>query len=225
MGLHVDIMIKINLLPAEYRKKKTKYIELIQQYKSLAIPVAGFIVGFIVIVLLIILVYPKWQQRTLTRLEIKWSEIKEEYSEVKELREKEEELKNKLNDINYIISKRLLWAPKLNAISDALPGEIQLTEIAIVTEVAKDRSKKKLLTVSGIVPAFPGERAIEEFIISLREDPDITVDFPKVELAFTETIDGGVKKFMLKLYFHEKHQEEKEEELKEGKTKKKKSKK
>lgn len=213
-------MIEINLLPKEYRKKKINFLEIIQQYKNLFIPVAGVVAAVIAIILLMMLVYPKWQERTLRRLDGRWKVIEKDYKEVVELKKAEKELKDKLNSIDYIISNTLSWAAKLNEISDAMPPEIQLTEMIVKPEEDKDGQLKEVLLISGVVPQVPGERAIEEFIKSLKDDSSFTRDFPQIELPYTETTESGLKNFMLRCYLDNRFlfQEEEKEKTDKKKT-------
>ena len=198
-------MININLLPEEYRKQKLNISEIVQQYKSLAIPIIGLVIGVIVMISLLVIVYPKWQARTLRSLETRWKKIEKDYEEVTKLKEEEKELKNRLDSINYITINRLIWSAKLNQISDALPGEIQLTEMIVKTEKYKNISSRDVLIITGLVPATPGERAIEEFIKNLKDDFAFTDDFPQIELPLTETTKGGFKKFILKCFLAERY--------------------
>lgn len=198
-------MININLLPEEYRKEKLNISKIVQQYKSLAIPIIGLVIGVIVIVSLLVVVYPKWQALTLRRLESRWKNIEKDYGKITKLKKEEKELKDRLDNIEYIAKNRLLLSAKLNQISDALPSEIQLTEISMITEEYKDKSSKEVFVVSGLLPAVPGERAIEDFIKNLKADPSFTEDFPQIELPLTESTKGGFKKFILKCFLAEKY--------------------
>ena len=205
-------MIKINLLPEEYRKKKVDLSEIFQKYKGLAIPIGATVIGIVIVISSVVLVYPKIKTRTLNKLKDKWKKIENDYELVMKLKEEEKLLKQKLDSIDFIINNRLIWAMKLNEISDALPPEIQLTEINVTTE--KDKDIKDIMLISGIVPSFPGDRAIEKFIKNLKDTVSFTNDFPKIELSFTEATNDGFKQFILKCHMRKRFILEKEEENK-----------
>lgn len=193
-------MIEINLLPEEYRKKKTDFNEVFKKYKPLIVPVAGALGGIIIIISLIIVVYPRLQARTMRRLENRWKNIEKDYQEVVKLKNRQKRLQDILNNINVITKDRILWARRLNDISDSLPGEIQLTELTTKIEKPKDKPERTVLVISGFVPAYPGERAIGDFIKGLRGNPDFIKDFPEIEPPSTETTKEGFKKFSLRCY-------------------------
>lgn len=216
-------MIDINLLPEEYKRKKTNFGEVFNKYKNLVLPIAGIAGGLMVLVALIVVILPKFQQRTLNKLERRWNAIGEEYKEAVNLKNEQKKLQDLLGNINKMSTERILWANMLNIISDKLPQEIQLVEISTQAEKIKDRADRSLLLVSGIVPMDPGERAIGEFIKGLRENPDFVKSFPDIKPPSTETSSEGYKKFTLKCYMSvltketaapEKKKKEKKNEIK-----------
>lgn len=193
-------MININLLPEEYRKKKVDYSEIFKKYKTLAAPGIGILVAAIVITSLFVVVYPSLQKRTLRNLSKRWKNIEKDYGDVIGLKKEEGKFKSLLDVINKIVKDRILWAERLNNISDCLPKEIQITELKVKIEEIKDRPKRTALVITGIVPSYPGEQAIGDFIKGLRGIPGFVKDFPDIEPPSTETLPPEFKKFGIKCY-------------------------
>lgn len=193
-------MININLLPEEYRKKKTDFGEMFKKYKDLAIPGVAILGIVIVIVSFIIVVYPGLQGRTLRKLETRWKKVEKDYNKVVKLKKKQKRLQELLNNIKQITEGRILWARRLNDISDSLPSEIQLKELVTRVEKIKDKPDRVVLIISGIVPSFPGERAIGDFIKGLMGNPGFVKDFPVIEPPSTETQPDEFKKFTMPCY-------------------------
>ena len=201
MAWRIVKMIKINLLPEEYRKKKTVPIaEKLKKFKGFALPLAGLAVGIVIVITLLIFVYPSWQERTLSKLENKWTALADDYQEAQELEKQKKEISEDLKWTEKVVAARLLWAAALNYISDALPQEIQLTQMA-----TRKEQKKKVLIISGLVPATPGERAIEGFVKNLQDNPDLRQDFSEILPPSTQTEERGIKTFTLKCYLDDKY--------------------
>lgn len=193
-------MININLLPEEYRKKKIDYSEIFNRYKTFIAPGLGILVAVIIITSLIVVVYPSLQKRTLNKLSTRWKNIEKDYEEVIKLKKEEGKFKNLMDVINKIIGNRILWARRLNDVSDSLPKEIQLTELTTKVEKIKDKPDRAVLVIAGIVPSDPGEQAIGNFIKALRGMPGFTNDFPDIEPPSAEALPSGLKKFSIKCY-------------------------
>lgn len=193
-------MIEINLLPEEYRKKKADFGEMLNKYRTLIVPGAGILGSIIVIISLIVIVYPRLQARTMRKLENRWKKIEKDYEEVVNLKKEEKRLQDVADNINQITEGRIIWARRLNDISDSLPSEIQLTDVTAKSEKPKDKPERMVLVISGLVPPYPGERAIGDFIRGLRENQDFVKDFTEIEPPSTETTKEGLKKFIIKCY-------------------------
>lgn len=193
-------MIELNLLPEEYRKKKVDLGEIFNRYRKFIVSGVGIFTGVVIVILLVIVVYPRLQAGTMRKLEKKWKNIEKKYEKVVRLKKRQKRLRDLLNNIDQVISSRIIWARRLNDISDNLPGEIQLTELATRIEKFKDKPDRMVLISSGIVPAYPGERAIGDFIKGLRENKDFIKDFTELEPPSTVTTPEGFKKFTIKCY-------------------------
>lgn len=193
-------MININLLPEEYRKKKVNYSEIFNKYKGFAAPGLGILIAVIVITSLVVVVYPSLQKRTLRKLSARWGNIEKDYEEVDKLNKEEDKFRSLLDVIKKIIENRISWARRLNNISDSLPKEIQLTELTTKIEKIKDKTDRVVLVITGIVPSYPGEQTIGDFIKILRGMPGFIKDFPDIEPPSTEALPSGFKKFSIKCY-------------------------
>lgn len=200
-------MIKINLLPEKYRKEKADWAGALKGYKHLAVPVLGGGAALIVFVLLVIVVYPRLQARTLGKLNARWEGMEKEYQEAVRLKTEQKNLKSVQENINNITTGRIRWAARLNDISDKLPPEIQLTELVTRVERSGGKKERIVLVMAGRVPAFPGEQAIGAFIKGLRQSPGFAADFPEIKPPSTQTTAEGYKTFTLKCYMVEENED------------------
>lgn len=199
-----SLMININLLPEEYRKKKINYEEIFKKYKMVVTSGIGVLVAVIVVISLVVVVYPSLQKRTLRNFSKRWKNIEKNYEDAIGLKKERDKYESILAVVNKIIKDRILWAEKLNNISDSLPKEIQITELKVRSEELKDKPKRTILIIAGIVPSYPGEQAIGDFIKGLREIPSFAKDFSDIEPPSTETLPSEFKKFGIKCYTVEK---------------------
>lgn len=176
---------------------------MFKKYKALAAPGIGVVIAIVIVIAMVIIVYPGLQQRALRKLSDRWKKIEKNYEEVDKIKKEQKRLQEILDNINKIAKDRILWARRLNDVSDSLPPEIQLTELLTRLEKPKDKSERTVLVISGLVPAYPGEKAISDFIKGLRENQGFVTDFPEIEPPSTETLSPGFKKFSMKCYMKE----------------------
>jgi len=199
-------MIKINLLPEDSYKKNVSFSNMNQGYKSLILSIAAGIIGLLVIISLIVIIYPRIQIHRLNYWNARWESISGDYQKTMKLTERMKRIRYKLDNIGRIVNNRLIWSAKLNEISDALPGEIQLTGLELNMEnTYKNKQADSILIISGIVPSVPGERAIEQFIKNLKQNDKFRQDFPRIEPPSTEVTGKGNKRFTLKCYLAKKY--------------------
>lgn len=211
-------MIKLNLLPEEYQRKKTDFAELFKKYKTFAIPGTIILLASIVIIAVFVTILPRLERGTLRRLEKRWGKIEKDYEEVLNLKKDKNKYEEIIGNIKKITKSRILWAEKLNIISDSLPGEVQLTEIVTKVEKTKDKPDRMLLMIQGQVPFSPGERAIGEFVKGLSTNVNFKKDFPQIEPPSTQSGMAGFKLFTIKCYMPEVKKEEKPIEEKKNKN-------
>jgi len=202
-------MIEINLLPEEYRKKVKSSMNiakniknfhgLIGKYKAVKMPSITIAAGGALLVALVLFLYPVYQGHKIKILGKQWKAIEKDFQQVEAAQKELKELQDKESIVKKILKSRILWSQKLNVISDSMPDEIQLTEIATRIET-KDDYDRDVLVVSGLVPSYSGERAIGDLIKGLRENNDFVGNFPLIEPPSTQTSIGGIKTFILKCY-------------------------
>lgn len=208
-------MIRINLLPGQKKKSNNSFIEKAQAYKNLFVPVVSVLIGVFVLIILLILVYPKWQKRSLGKWEQRWSKVTDDYEEAKKLKQEQKLIRERLTVTEDIVLTRLAWAPVFNAVSDALPSEIQFTEVKTRTERQPSGPDRKVLIILGLVPAYPGEKAIEEFVRNLKQNDLFDESFSQIMPPSSQTAEDENKTFTLKCYIADKFllpQEQEEEE-------------
>ena len=180
---------------------------MLQGYKHLTMPILGGIGAVIIILFLVIVVYPRLQARTLRKLTARWEGMEKEYKEVVQLKGEQKKLKAIQQNIKTITSGSILWAARLNDVSDALPPEIQLTELSTQREKSAEKGERIVLVISGRVPAFPGEQAIGNFIKGLRQSEGFTACFPEIRPPSSKTTAEGYKTFTLKCYTSEENED------------------
>jgi hypothetical protein len=129
---------------------------------------------------------------------MKWKSIETQYGDVLKLKKDLKSLQDISRSIKEMEGNRNLWSKRLNEISDSLPNEIQLIEVSTRLEKTKEKSEKTVLTISGIVPLYPGEKAVGDFLKGLRENSDFVKTFPEIEPPSTVTTPEGYKKFVIR---------------------------
>ena len=110
--------------------------------------------------------------------------------------------------INHLLTKRILWAPKLNQISNSLPQGVWIDEISsgqrtsgktVAREKGKNKSAstkspQRSLVIEGRVLSASdkdGIKSVERFVSSLRENLLFMEGFESVELVSTEQTAAG----------------------------------
>lgn len=209
-------MIKVNLLPEEYKKRIAVMPDVgkvFEKHNVLLKKILAYIVAAVVLSLVMLFAYPVVLSVKLGSLNKKWKGMETRYVEVETLKKEQKGLKDTVNAMNKVSGKRIVWAKTLNIISDSLPQEIQLTGLNARVEQdkeSKDKNEITSLTISGIVSAASGERAISGFVKALREDADFMGYFPLIDPPSTQTDKGGIKTFVLNCYSKEKETAKKE---------------
>lgn len=195
-------MIEINLLPEQYRKKKSNFSVKVNlgKYKTYIEKFIAAPIGILVLAVIMLVVYPGLQSKTLKRLDVRWKNVEKDYAEIDKLKSGQKRLQGLTDSISRITKDRIVWSEILNIVSDSLPPEIQLTELNSSTEEIKDKPGMSALIISGIVPLYPGEKAIGDFIKALNENKDFVKVFHNIEPPSTESTPEGLKRFTFKCY-------------------------
>jgi hypothetical protein len=177
-------MIEINLLPEELRvKTKTRNSEQVAAKKGallsqdkLFIYAIPFVLGLFVLVHLFFAVIAIAKNTQLISLNRKWVYLQ---PQKKVLDQFNKEFSSGSQDANFaqlLISKRILWAEKLNKLSLYLPSGIWFNDITI---------NPKNITIQGSVISLQKEEVslVNKLLDNLKVDAEFSKDFSSFELT------------------------------------------
>jgi hypothetical protein len=191
-------MIEINLLPEDRRKKKRKKIVLPKMnFLPVAVSVLGGLIALHAIAGAIILA----KRHQLKVMNGKLDQYIPKKIEFDKLKFSYDKINRKQNTIDRLTEGRLIWAKKLNDISDSMIPGVWLTELYIdeqtefVTlkpaagakpnQAPKTKSvTTKYLVLEGYASSMFGEETaiVGKFIKSLKENESFFVDFDDIKL-------------------------------------------
>jgi Tfp pilus assembly protein PilN len=182
-------MIKINLLPAELRPRKKTTLPIRQM---------AFLGGGVVAILILfyILVGIRITQENIkyNRLKKEYEAIRPEYERVKKLKVNKERLEAQVALMEKLIVQRLLWAKKLNEMSDLMPPQVWLSSILVAS-----RPEGRALIIRGKTYSSKGEKMVEQvgdFMRRITGHEAFFDDFINVELISTERESIGKSEVM-----------------------------
>jgi len=217
-------MIKINLLPEEYKREQEE-----DENPQLNIARVFFYIGLGCLIILMgagsFLIYlPLNTTETLFKEYNK--ELKKINLKYQEALRVQTEYDNLLKDNRNVeaFKKRILWAEKLNIISDVLNEQMQITlldikprtEKVVVIEKIKEKVKGKIKIISksvekkrifytfdieGKVVFVGGEDKVARFIENLNKDERFSQDFEYIKLISISVLDEKVKFFSVRCRF------------------------
>ncbi|MBN3038667.1 MAG: hypothetical protein JW869_04530 [Candidatus Omnitrophica bacterium] len=181
-------MIEINLLPSELRPKKKLPIDFdisnIFQAKLVVVILVG-------IVLLHLLLHAAGvlSNRRLVGLQAQWSQMTSKNQEIQKLQNELAAVNKKIPMIEQLMEKRILWAEKLNRVSDLLVSGVWLDEFSIREEVVESRGRTEITTKYLLISGSAASRTQDEpaligiFMQNLKDDPAFAKDFKEIELG------------------------------------------
>ena len=169
-------MIEINLLPYQYRKRKIQLPDL-GKFKILPLTIgaAAFLIALYILLSTVSIV----KSNTLKGLNSQWQSLATERQEADKLKRELRRLEKKKEIIDNLTVARLLWAKKLNQLSDLMIDGIWFESLSL-----GERKQKKALILKGNVVSRKKEETalIGKFMQKLREDKNFSSDFSDIEL-------------------------------------------
>ncbi len=181
-------MIEVNLLPLSLREKRRR-IELP--------PVTFIIVGGGILALLLlssaVLAGSTHLRRSrLQKVEEEFESLKPESEKIAYLKDKKQKLGKKMAVIEQLVDKQILWARKLNELSNLIPSRVWLTSLFIEERSLKTGSSEnetkrgKFLVIKGVaISRGEGEtgelKLVGDFMERIRSDSSFCADFLSVE--------------------------------------------
>jgi len=172
-------MIEINLVPPEYRKKKKKGLFLAGMKIPVEVVIGSigglFMVLILVHISLLFINITKLAQRN--HLQKSWEEIKPEKESVDVVINKLRSARSSFENIKKMTSERnVIWAKKLNILSDQIPRGVWFKRIALSDDIlyiegsAISKERKEMINVHG-------------FTSNLKNDKEFLEDFHELELG------------------------------------------
>ncbi len=198
-------MIYINLLPAELRKTR----------RSFKLPgMEIFITGGVILVVVMVLVYfisfssAKFMGAKYKKLDTEYSKLEPIMREAEKLENAKQSIDKKISVLKELVHSRIIWAERLNQLSDILPTQTWLTKMSVEkkTETVSVTQKTKagpgiakkvqnsydVFILEGMALSRGNEdmtRIIGDLIKKIREDSIFSSDFSSVNLISTNRIN------------------------------------
>ncbi|MBL7069102.1 MAG: hypothetical protein ISS34_04520 [Candidatus Omnitrophica bacterium] len=218
-------MIEINLLPENLRKKKPIF-----QMPEIKITSAPIIIGIAVLLVLIhglTMLTINLQRRAIDKMSVEWQREKIEKESIELTRRENIKMRRKIDAIEDLMSRKILWAKKLNQLSDLVIDGIWYTSLSIdrktvivepkegasgksmaMRRFATERVQIPYLSIEGEVSSSYGDELaiISRFIDGLKSEKDFFKDFSNIELDSTtlhEIENVEVMKFNINCYIKE----------------------
>jgi len=171
-------MIQINLLPKELRKKKKKL--KVPDVTLVFLPITAALVGLLILIQLIMMLAIGINKGTYARLDKEWKEILPDIKMVDALKKEVARIQAKVNAIDELMVKRILWSRKMNDLNDSLIPGIWLTKLNLVSS----RGSNEVLNLEGSASSAYGDETatVGKFIESLKGNESFFSDFSDIEL-------------------------------------------
>ena len=160
-------MIKINLVPEALRRKKKSIVSVNMR----SIPrelVVGFIGGFVVLlffvhVFLQLFIFFRFAEHA--RHKKQWERLLPDKEKTDKVINEMRSLQSKINAVDKITAgKRILWAQKLNEISDSLPRGVWLNTISVEDNMflldgsAVSKSHDEMINISNFASSLKNKK-------------------------------------------------------------------
>ncbi len=186
-------MIEINLLPSSQRKRK----KAMQLPPTVFIAVGGGLLLLLFLITVGLTVGVSLKKGSLRRVKGSIARIKPESERVAIRKKEEEKLKKRMAIIKQLMDNRILWAKKLNRLSDLVLPRIWLTSISIEKKWEesnsgnsgnKEKTKRiagKFLVIKGVAASAMGEtgglKLVGDFMDKLKNDSSFYGDFTNIQ--------------------------------------------
>lgn len=178
------MFIEINLLPEHLRFKKNKAESLPPQQIFTFVFIG---VGALIAINIIILVVSFALSFNIKSLDKKLAHFKPDIQKIHQLEREFKHSKEKARLVQDIVLSRIIWAPKLQVILDAIPQGVWLESMSI---------KTNNFNIDGSCVSLKGEEMniIGGFINTLKGNKEFFNDFDKLELQSVQRrLIGGIE--------------------------------
>lgn len=183
-------MIRINLLPDEYKKTKGKGAPFefnIAKMGPKVLQIAGCSLAALIALHLVLCLFIFLRGSSLKKLDYKWRLLQPKKIEMDHLRADSSAAGKIIAPIKQLVESRMTWADKLNKLSELITPGIWFSRISLEKE-ARDPQKgtfQKILNIEGFASSAYGDETalVGRFIKALQEDGDFFKDFSAIKLG------------------------------------------
>ena len=169
-------MIELNLLPDELKIKRKQSVE----WQELPIvPVIAWVTVGVIFLHAASVSVVEMNKKYLNTLKEEWGSYEPKRKELDSLKKKVEDVNAKVKAIDELTEGRLIWAKKINSVSDSMLPNIWLSTFSY-----SDEGNKAVLLLEGYVSggSEEGTASVGRFINSLKKNENFFSDFEEVEL-------------------------------------------
>lgn len=206
-------MIKINLLPAEFKKaqRPSRHFEFqVPKFGPKAFKIAIILLSFLAGLHFLLVISIFLKSNSLKKLNLKWQTLQPKKIEIDHLNSQINSIEKTVSPIRQLVEKRLLWSKRLNELSDLMTPGIWLEHLSIETQI-KDAEKGiilRILNLEGCAAALYGDETslVGKFIKALQENKDFFQHFSEIKLGPMEKAileNNPIMKFKILCFFRE----------------------
>ncbi|MCK4437113.1 hypothetical protein KAU86_04125 [bacterium] len=181
-------MIEINLLPVSLREKR-KRVEL---PPTTFLLVGGGVLTLLLLACLVFATSTHLKRRNLQKAEEQLRSLQPESDRIAQLKKEKQKLGKKMAIIEQLVDNRVLWARKLNELSNIIPRQVWITSIfveerSLGKSSSEEKAKReKFLAIKGIAISKGKEetgelKLVGDFMDRIRNDSSFCADFLSVE--------------------------------------------
>lgn len=189
-------MIKVNLLPEEYKRKRRAAIELNIPLPLPAVLAGAGVLALVLLVSVSLFVGSMMVGRHIQATKRDLAGIQSRAAYAEQLVARKAALDKKMSIIESLVAKRTLWWEKLNRLAYLVPDEVWLTRVSTEKRVEQVPAVKPgekattidryFLVITGLALPPPDRRTgelgvVSKFIRMLKEDPKFMAGFKGVE--------------------------------------------
>jgi len=202
-------MIEINLLPEEYRAKKSVFQKIdlsgIDFKKVPVAKIATMSLAALVLFHMLLFLTGISSRAYLGILTRKYEKLLPQKREADALRDESEYITKKVKTIDGLMVKRFSWARKLNSLSDSLTPGVWLSEL-YYDETVTEKAAVRYLVLSGYASKMgeEGTALVGRFIQSLKDNREFYSDFSAIELGSIKSDkwdDQEIMRFTITCFF------------------------
>ncbi len=192
-------MIEINLLPDNMRKEKRTPFKFDLELNRVYFLAGGLVAAVLIVSLLFLSMGTFVRKKQILKLVREEQGFAVEKQEVEIIDREISLLKAKMGALDQVVKRKILWAKKLNEISDLMLPGIWLSRIRT------DEEGNFMIEGSVISRKEEAMASVGKFMKNLREDPSFFQDFSDIKLESVQrdsVKEQDIVDFKIALYFN-----------------------